>query len=453
MPPPIVRFAPSPTGLLHVGNARTALLNALYARREGGTFILRLDDTDRARSEERFVAAIGEDLAWLGIPPDRLARQSARTALYDAAFERLRAEGRVYACYETEEELEFRRRRQLAAHQPPVYDRAALKLTEAERAKLEADSKKPYFRFKLERKQVAWDDLVRGRVEIDTASLSDPVARRADGTWLYSFTSVIDDIEMGVTHIIRGEDHLTNSAAQIEMFASLGAKPPRFAHHNLLTLPGGEGMSKRLGHLSLQALRTSGLEPLAVASAAVLVGTAEAVEPVQSLDALAAKIDFARVSHGAARFDPADLEALTARTLHAMPYENAAPRLEKLGVGGGPAFWETVRGNLSRLYDAALWWRVASEAISPALSAADLEICKSAAVALPPEPWNEATWEKTSWDAFVETIKKATGKSGRALFHPLRIALTGEERGPELRALLPFIGRARAAARLQGEKA
>jgi glutamyl-tRNA synthetase len=453
MPPPIVRFAPSPTGLLHVGNARTALLNALFARREGGTFILRFDDTDRARSEERFADAIGEDLAWLGIPPDRVERQSAHTALYEEALARLRADGRIYACYETEEELEFRRRRQLAAHQPPVYDRAALKLTDAERVKLEAEGRKPYFRFQLEQKKVAWDDLVRGRVEIDTASLSDPVVRRADGTWLYTLTSVIDDVEMGVSHIIRGEDHLTNSATQVEMFEALGAGPPRLAHHNLLTLPGGEGMSKRLGHLSLQSLRAEGLEPLAVASAAVLVGTAEAVEPVQSLDALALKIDFARISHGPARFDPADLEALTARTLHAMPYESAAPRLEKLGVGGGSSFWEAVRGNLSRFDEALLWWRVVSEAISPTLSAADPEICKSAAAALPPEPWNKATWEKANWDAFVEAIKKATGKSGRPLFHPLRIALTGEERGPELRALLPFIGRARAAARFQGERA
>lgn len=451
--PPIVRFAPSPTGLLHVGNARTALLNALFARREGGTFILRLDDTDRARSEERYVEAIGEDLTWLGIPPDRLARQSARTARYEEALARLLAVGRVYACYETEEELEFRRRRQLAAHQPPVYDRAALKLSEDERAKLAVEGKKPYFRFKLERKKVAWDDLVRGRAEIDTTSLSDPVVRRADGTWLYSLTSVIDDIEMNVSHVIRGEDHLTNSAAQIEMFEALGAKPPRFAHHNLLTLPGGEGMSKRLGHLSLQALRAEGLEPLAVASAAVLVGTAEAVEPAASLQALASKIDFARISHGPARFDPADLVSLTARTLHAMPFEAAATRLEKFGVGSGRAFWEAVRGNLSRFDEAALWWRVVSETIAPALSAADLEICKSAAAALPPEPWGDATWEKANWDAFVDKLKRSTGKSGRALFHPLRIALTGEERGPELRALLPFIGRARAAARLQGEKA
>ena len=247
MPAPIVRFAPSPTGLLHVGNARTALLNALYARRESGIFILRLDDTDRARSEERFVEAIGEDLAWLGIPPDRVERQSARTARYEEALARLRTDGRIYACYETEEELEFRRRRQLAAHQPPVYDRAALKLSDADRAKFEAESRPAYFRFKLERKKVVWDDLVRGQTEIDTGSLSDPVVRRADGTWLYTLTSVIDDIEMNVSHIVRGEDHITNSAAQIEMFEALGAKSPRFAHHNLLTLPGGEGMSKRLG--------------------------------------------------------------------------------------------------------------------------------------------------------------------------------------------------------------
>jgi len=451
--PPVVRFAPSPTGLLHVGNARTALFNALFARREGGTFILRLDDTDHARSEERYVDAIGVDLAWLGIPPDRVERQSARIPRYDEVLERLRGPGRVYACFETEDELEFRRRRQLAAHQPPVYDRAALKLTDAERAKFEAEGRKSYFRFKLARKKVAIDDLVRGRLEIDTASLSDPVVRRADGTWLYTLTSVIDDVDMGVSHVIRGEDHLTNSAAQVEMFEALGAAPPRFAHHNLLTLPGGEGMSKRLGHLSLQALREEGQEPLAVAAAAVLVGTAVAVEAVESLEALAAKIDFARVSHGPARFDPAELDALTARTLHAMSYARAAPRLAELGLGGGRAFWEAVRGNLSRFQEAALWWRVVSEAIAPALSADDLAICKIAAGELPPEPWTEASWEKAKWDAFVEALKQATGKSGRALFHPLRVALTGEERGPELRALLPFIGRARAAARLRGEKA
>lgn len=453
MPSPIVRFAPSPTGLLHIGNARTALLNALYARREQGTFILRLDDTDRARSEEKFADAIREDLAWLGISPDRVERQSARAGLYEAALERLRAAGRVYVCYETEEELGFRRRRQLAAHKPPVYDRAALQLTDADRAKLEAEGRKPYFRFKLEQKKVAWNDLVRGACEIDTGALSDPVIRRADGNWLYSLTSVIDDADMNVSHIIRGEDHLTNTAAQIEMFEALGATPPQFAHHNLLTLPSGEGMSKRLGHLSLRSLRETGIEPLAAAAAAVLIGTADAVEAVTSLDALAAKINFAHISHGSARFDPKDLEALTARTLHAMPFASTASRLTDLGVGGGQQFWEAVRGNLARFDEALMWWRIVNEPMAPSLSGDDLETCKKAAESLPPDPWNDLSWDKKNWDAWIEKLKAATGRKGRDLFHPLRLALTGRENGPELRALLPFLGRERTAARLNGESA
>ncbi len=452
-PPPTVRFAPSPTGLLHIGNARTALFNALYAKREGGTFILRLDDTDRARSEERFVDAIREDLAWLGIPPDREERQSARVAFYEAALERLQKAARIYVCYETEDELEFRRRRQLAAHKPPVYDRAALKLTDPDRAKFESEGRKPYFRFKLEQKKVVWDDLVRGRSEIDTTSLSDPVVRRADGNWLYSLTSVIDDIDMNVSHIIRGEDHITNTAAQIEMFEALGAIPPRFAHHNLLNLPSGEGMSKRLGHLSLKSLREEGQEPLAVATAAILVGTADSVEPSNDLASLAAKINFARISHGAARFDPKDLDALTARTLHAMTFTSASPRLSKLGVDGGQTFWEAVRGNLTRFDEVLTWWRVVSEALEPSVADAELDVCKMAAEELPSDPWGEATWDKKSWDAWIEKLKISTARKGRDLFHPLRLALTGRENGPELRGLLPFIGRTRAFARLKGEKA
>lgn len=453
MPSTIVRFAPSPTGLLHIGNARTALLNALFARREQGTFILRLDDTDRARSEEQYVAAIREDLAWLGIPPDRTERQSARTALYEATLEKLRAAGRVYPCYETEEELEFRRRRQLAAHKPPVYDRAALKLTDTDRAKLEGEGRKPYFRFKLDRKKIGWRDLVRGEVEIDTASLSDTVVRRADGHWLYSLTSVIDDVDMKVSHVIRGEDHLTNTAAQIEMFEALGATPPCFAHHNLLTLPSGEGMSKRLGHLSLRSLREEGQEPLAVAAAAVLIGSAGAVEPVSDLDALAAKIDFSKISHGAARFDPKDLNALTARTLHAMSFDEAKPRLSALGIDAAAAFWEAVRGNLMRFEDAKLWWIVVHEPMDSQLAANEREVGEKAAAHLPPAPWNAETWDKKHWDAWIDTLKTATGRKGRELFHPLRIALTGRENGPELRALLPLIGRERAFKRLKGEKA
>ena len=452
MPAVTVRFAPSPTGLLHIGNARTALLNALYARGNGGTFILRLDDTDRARSEEQYAAAIREDLAWLGIPPDREERQSARTARYEEVLRQLLASGRIYACYETEEELAFRRKRQLAAHKPPVYDRAALKLTDAERAKLESEGRKPYYRFRLEQKKVAWHDLVRGKCEIDTAALSDTVVRRADGHWLYTLTSVIDDADMGVTHVIRGEDHVTNTAAQIEMFEALGAKPPVFAHHNLLTLPSGEGMSKRLGHLSLRSLRGEGQEPLAVAAAAVLVGSAEAIEPVESLAALAAKIDFAKISHGSARFDPKDLSALTARTLHAMPLGDVKPRLTALGIEGED-FWLAVRGNLTRLSDAKLWWDVIHAPLAPALPEGERDVAKAAGELLPPAPWVAASWDKPQWDAFIEKLKAATGKKGRALFHPLRLALTGREDGPELRALLPLIGFDRARKRLSGETA
>jgi glutamyl-tRNA synthetase len=447
-----VRFAPSPTGLLHIGNARTALINALYARREGGTFILRLDDTDRARSEEQYSTAIREDLAWLGIPPDREERQSARTPRYEEVLQKLLASGRIYACYETEEELAFRRKRQLAAHKPPVYDRAALKLTDEDRAKLESEGRKPYYRFKLQQKKVAWHDLVRGKCEIDTAALSDTVVRRADGHWLYTLTSVIDDVDMGVTHVIRGEDHVTNTAAQIEMFEALGAKPPAFAHHNLLTLPSGEGMSKRLGHLSLRSLRDEGQEPLAVAAAAVLVGSAEAIEPVESLAALAAKIDFAKISHGSARFDPKDLAALTARTLHAMPFNDAKTRLAALGVEGED-FWLAVRGNLARLSDAKLWWDVVHAPLAPALPEGERDVAKAASELLPPAPWVAASWDKPQWDVFIDKLRTVTGKKGRALFHPLRLALTGREDGPELRALLPLIGFERARKRLSGEAA
>jgi glutamyl-tRNA synthetase len=453
MPSTVVSFAPSPTGLLHIGNARTALLNALYARREKGTFILRLDDTDRARSEEQFAAAIREDLAWLGIPPDREERQSARTARYEEVLQKLLAAGLVYPCFETEEELAFRRRRQLAAHKPPVYDRAALKLSEAERAKLEGEGRKPNNRFMLGQRKIAWNDLVRGKCEIDTASLSDTVVRRADGHWLYTLTSVIDDVDMGVTHVIRGEDHLTNTAAQIEMFEALGAKPPLFAHHNLLTLPSGEGMSKRLGHLSLRSLRKEGQEPLATAAAAVLVGSADAIEPVAGLDALAAKVDFSKISHGSARFDPKDLDALTARTLHAMPFASAKPRLAAFGIKADEAFWLAVRGNLASFEEARIWWSVVHEPLKSSLQEGERETSAKAAEHLPPAPWDAQTWDKKNWDAWIETLKTATGRKGRELFHPLRIALTGRENGPELRALLPLIGHERAFKRLRGETA
>ncbi|GAB4068383.1 glutamate--tRNA ligase [Ancylobacter sonchi] len=445
---PVLRFAPSPTGLLHVGNARSALYNALFARREGGTFILRYDDTDTARSTREFAEAIAQDMAWFGIAPDRVERQSERLALYDAAADRLRAEGRLYPAYETEEELETRRLSRRRRGLPPVYDRAALKLTAEDRARLEAEGRRPHWRFRLEGRPVTWDDLVRGRQSIDSSGLSDPVLVRADGSYLYTFTSVVDDIDMGITHVIRGEDHVTNTAVQIEIIEALGGAVPAFGHHNLLTLPSGEGLSKRLGHLSLQALREDGQEALAVAALALFTGTSLAVEPAADLDALAARIDLAAISRAPARFDPADLAALTAGTLHVLPFSAVEARLAALGIGGGEPFWLAVRGNLATLKDAALWWRVVEGPVAPVIAGEDADFLAQAAELLPPAPWGEEVY--ADW---LAALKPASGRKGRALFHPLRAALTAAESGPELKALLPLIGRERAQARLRGEAA
>ncbi|MFL5185944.1 MAG: glutamate--tRNA ligase [Microvirga sp.] len=446
MSKPIVRFAPSPTGHIHIGNTRVALLNALYARREGGTFVLRFDDTDVARSKKEYADSIETDLKWLGIAPDVIVRQSDRFDLYDAAAERLKAVGRLYPCYETQEELEFRRKRQLARGLPPIYDRAALKLTDEDRAKLEQEGRKPHWRFRLEPTNVTWEDLVRGHCHVDCSSLSDPVLVREDGTYLYTLPSVVDDIELKVTHVIRGEDHVTNTAVQIQIFEALGAPPPVFGHHNLLTTMSGEGLSKRLGHLSLQGLREGGLEPEAVASLAVLVGSAESVRPVADLDELARLIDFAHISRAPAKFDEHELEQLNARLVHDMPYEAVSGRLAEMGIGGGEAFWLAIRSNLGKVADAAQWWPVVNGPIRPVIE--DAELAGKAAEALPPAPWDQTTWK--TW---TEAVKAKTGAKGKALFMPLRLALTGVDHGPELAALLPLIGPDRAKARLAGKAA
>ncbi|MEH3119037.1 MAG: glutamate--tRNA ligase [Methylorubrum populi] len=445
---PLVRFAPSPTGFLHIGNARPALLNALFARRGQGRFLLRLDDTDRERSTEEFAAAVTEDLGWLGIRPDLFFRQSQRTALYDAAAERLKAEGRLYPCYETPEELERRRKRQLGRGLPPIYDRAALALTEAERAALEAEGRRPHWRFRLDHRVVAWNDLVRGESHVDCASLSDPVLIRADGSYLYTLPSVVDDAEVGVTHVIRGEDHVTNTGVQVQLFEALGAAVPAFGHHNLLTTADGEGLSKRLGHLSLRALREAGYEPAAVRSLAVLTGSAEAVRPVAALDELAGLADLAHLSRAPAKFDPAELDGMNARLVHAMPFPEASARLAALGIPEAVAepFWTAVRANLGRVAEAGDWWRVVTGPVTPAISEPDL--IAAAARLLPEAPFGPGTWK-----AWTDAVKGRTGAKGRALFMPLRRALTGLDHGPDLSALLPLIGRERAARRLAGEAA
>lgn len=440
-----VRFAPSPTGRIHIGNARTALLNWCIAKREGGRFILRYDDTDTERSTRQFADAIAADLAWLGVVPDLVLRQSERTTLYDAAAERLRASGQLYACYETEEELDRRRKRQMARGLPPIYDRAALALTEEERAAFAAEGRKPHWRFRLDHRNVTWEDGVRGPAHVETSSLSDPVLIRADGGYLYTLPSVVDDIDLGVSHVIRGEDHVTNTAVQIEIFEALGGPVPAFAHHNLLTTSSGEGLSKRTGALSIGALRESGLEPMTVASLAVLTGTAETVRPIASLKALAELIDLSRISRSPARFDPADLEALNARLLHATPFADVADRLAAMNIHGGEAFWLAVRGNLIRLSDARRWWTILEGDLVPPPQPG--KIIEAALRVLPPEPWNEATWGE-----WTEAIKHETGLKGKALFMPLRLALTGQEHGPELKALLPLIGRQKARQRLEAAR-
>ncbi|MCX7317309.1 MAG: glutamate--tRNA ligase [Hyphomicrobiales bacterium] len=443
---PKVRFAPSPTGRIHIGNARTALMNWLFAKHRGGTFVLRFDDTDQERSRQEYADSIEVDLNWLGIHPDEVARQSQRFPLYAAAAEKLKALGRLYPCYESEDELDRRRKRRAARGLPPVYDRAALALTADEMAALEAEGRKPHWRFKLDHRVVAWRDLVRGECHVDCASLSDPVLVRADGTYLYTLPSVVDDVDMAMTHIIRGEDHVTNTAVQIQLFELLGTTVPQFAHHNLLTNASGEGLSKRMGHLSLASLREEGLEAMAAASLAVLVGSSEAVRPIASLAALAPLVDLGRLSRAPARFDEAELHHLNARLLHDADFASVKDRLQALGLAADEAFWLAVRGNLASLKDALVWWQVVKGPQAPV--ATDATLLAAAVTLLPQEPWDQ-----TTWGAWTAAIKAETGLSGRNLFMPLRLALTGHEHGPELKALLPLIGHDRALRRLKGETA
>ncbi|GGE37600.1 glutamate--tRNA ligase [Agaricicola taiwanensis] len=443
-PSPVVRFAPSPTGLIHLGNVRTALLNWCLAKKAGGRFILRFDDTDGERSRDEYAEAIAADLRWLGMIPDETVRQSDRGLMYGAAAAVLKTAGRLYPAYETEEELDRKRRLARASGRPPIYDRAALKLSEEERARLEAEGRRPHWRFLLNHKPVVWDDLVRGNHSIDAASLSDPVLVREDGTPLYTFTSVVDDADLGITHIIRGEDHVTNTAVQIQLFEALGADAPAFAHHNLLIAASGAGLSKREGSLSIASLRGAGIEPQALAAYATLVGSAEAVRPVRDLAELAELVDLARLSRAPSHVDEAELAALNAKVVHGLSYDDVAQRLHGLGIGGGAAFWETVRPNLSRVDEAAEWWRIATGDLEPvAVEGTDADVIIAARHSLP-----GGVWDDTTWKFWTRAVAEATGLKGRALFHPLRKALTGRDAGPDMSAFLPFIGRERAQVRL-----
>jgi glutamyl-tRNA synthetase len=430
-----VRWAPSPTGNIHLGNARPALLNWFFARRHGGRYVLRMDDTDLARSTRAFADGIEVDLKWLGVEPDLLVRQSERTALYDAARDRLIAAGRLYPCYETEDELDRKRARARLLGKPPIYDRAALALTDEDRARLEAEGRNPHWRFRLDGRPVHFDDLIKGPQTVNTASMSDPVLIRADGSYLYTLPSVVDDIDLGITHVIRGEDHVSNTGTQIEIFAALGGAVPVFGHHNLLTDAQGAGFSKRLGSQSIADFRAEGYEPLAIAIAATLTGTSLPVEPYESLDAIAQRLDFSMISHGSARFDPAELDTLNARLLHAMPYVEAAPRLSSMGLEG-EAMWLLLRENLTKFPDIAEWSKLLTGPVEPVIADEDRDFLALAKALLPPEPWDD-----TTWGHWTETLKTTTGRKGKALFMPLRLALTGRHDGPELRSLLVLLGR------------
>lgn len=439
----VTRFAPSPTGRLHVGNIRTALHNWMYAQKAGGRFLLRIDDTDAERSEERYVDAIRADLQWLGLIPDAEVRQSQRFALYEARFAELVASGHVYPAYESAQELDLKRKIQLGRGLPPVYDRAALALTDEDRAKLEGEGVRPHWRFKLDHgAAIAWDDAVRGAQRFDPATMSDPVIRRADGSWLYMLPSVIDDIDMGVTQVVRGEDHVSNTALQIQMFQALGAELPRFAHAALLT--GNEGkLSKRLGSLGVDHFREIGIEPQAVRALLARIGTSDPVEPVADMAPLIAGFDFTRFGRAPARFDEGELAQLNARILHQTPYEAVA---ERLPTGMGEAEWEAVRPNLATVAEAADWWQVIEGPVDAPEPAGD----DRAYLAQAAEVAARIDWANDPWHALTAALKDATGRKGKTLFLPLRLALTGRAQGPDMAALLPLIGRDRTIARLNG---
>lgn len=442
----LTRFAPSPTGQLHVGNLRTAIHNWLFARAHGGQFWLRIDDTDAARSEERFVEGIRDDLGWLGLTPDGEVRQSARFALYEDAFDRLVAAERIYPCYESAEELDIRRKILLSRGLPPVYERTALALTLDERAEREAAGIAPHWRFKLDHDApIGWDDLVRGEQHFDPKLLSDPVIRRADGSWLYMLPSAVDDGAMGVTHVVRGEDHVSNTAVQVQMFEALGVSVPRFAHAALLT--GSEGkLSKRLGSLGTGHFRDIGIEPATLMSKLARLGTADPVEPHVDAAPLIASFDFSRFGRAPARFDEGELVQLNARVVHQLPFEAVAARLP---AGMDEAAWAAIRPNLSTVAEAADWWSIVTGPVAaPELEEGDRAYCSEAARVA-----ETIDWSADPWHALTGALKGATGRSGKSLFLPLRLALTGRAQGPDMAALLPLIGQEQAEARLKAAAA
>ena len=432
----ITRFAPSPTGYIHVGNLRTALMNYITARKAGGTFILRIDDTDPERSKEHYVDALKEDLEWLGLHWDRVERQSERLDRYAAAADELRAKGRFYEAFETPIELDLKRKKQLNMGKPPVYDRAALALSEDEKDALRAERGAGVWRFKLDQQRIEWTDGILGDISIDAASVSDPVLIRQDGQVLYTIASVVDDVEMGVTDVVRGSDHVTNTATQIQIIEALGGTPPRFAHHSLLTGPQGEALSKRLGTLALRDLRDRGVEPMALLSVMATLGSSDPVELRTDMAALIEGFDISHFGSAPTKFDEADLFPMTGRYLQSLPLESVADRIEALGVPADMAapFWTVMRDNIETLKDLEAWWAMCRDGADPVIDDEDSAFVAEALAMLPDAPFGPDTW--STWTG---AVKAATGRKGRGLFMPLRKALTGQAHGPDMAALMPLL--------------
>lgn len=442
-----VRFAPSPTGNLHVGNLRTALVNFLYARRHAGVFMLRIDDTDNLRSTAAYEASIRDDLMWMGMPWDCEARQSERLSSYDQALQKLQDLGRAYPCYETQEELGLKRKAQRIAGRPPVYDRAALKLTKDDIARYQAEGRRPHYRFLLNHEMVIWNDLVRGDIRYHMSSLSDPVLMREDGRVIYTLASVVDDCEDHITTILRGEDHVTNSAAQIQLFEALGAAPPTFGHLALLAGADGEGLSKRLGSLSIGQLRKDAMLAPALASLLSAIGTSSPLIAHSSLDELIKEFDIGNFGRATAKFSMTELEQVNARIIQQMPFATAAPELAENGYEQiDEAFWLAVRGNLATIIGAGRWWDICQGDVTPEMI--DEQVTMAAADLLSKDPLGEG-----SWSEWTKLVAQKTGKKGKALYRPLRLAITGEESGPDVGGLLTYIGHEKIIKRLQGKTA
>ncbi|MEX0301456.1 MAG: glutamate--tRNA ligase [Leisingera sp.] len=435
------RFAPSPTGYIHVGNLRTALMNYLIARKAGGTFILRIDDTDPERSKEAYIDAIKQDLEWLGLTWDKVERQSERLDRYVAAADKLREIERFYEAFETPTELDLKRKKQLNMGKPPVYDRAALALSGEEKAALRAERGDGVWRFKLDHQRIEWNDGILGDISIDAASVSDPVLIRGDGQFLYTLASVVDDTEMGVTHVVRGSDHVTNTATQIQIIEALGGTVPSFAHHSLLTGPQGEALSKRLGTLALRDLREAGVQPMALLSLMARLGSSDPVELRTEMAELIEGFDINRFGAAPTKFDVEDLYPLTARHLQSLPLDAVQAHVDALGVPAEKqaAFWDMAKENITTLKDLAGWWELCRDGAAPLVADEDKDFIAEAMALLPEGPYNADSWK--SW---TTAVKEATGRKGKGLFMPLRKAVTGMERGPDMSALLALMEKVRA---------